>query len=561
MAKKNYSGSFVRRILLICFFLIIVPLLAYIGFIWDRDWRIKLNTIFTEFELKAESILSLYDQWAIFRFYQLGHFTQEIESSDVSMKFIFNDQFVCSFSTKEEMKGKSDFFPHILKQAYQKGELIFAGQNPYTQTKEIFVVKRVGDELRGLSVNAANWMSHFTPYRHFELSLVEATSQTKDFSLSQLKEWRKSVGFFEAHSLRNRHLTLILILPHTLFDVQMTLPEAEIAKIEGGNLFHSVLFFFILILLIGGIATWWLVRKMSRPFYQLAEVMHAVGEKDYTGKYQQAPFGFEINAIGERFNQMLQALLENMEEAKGRELLAKELQIGQDVQNELLPKEIPQFPGLDFGWGFLPAQEVAGDFYDLFAKDDNHLMLAIADGSGKGISACLYSLMVRSMLRSYAQSEEDLAQVITSVNHLFCQDTRDTGNFVTAWVGFYHIRDRKLTYTSAGHLPGILLHPNGELEELMTKGIALGATESQQIEVKQIILQPGSLLLLYTDGVIEAHNEKGELFGKSRLYDRVRDFRSLSSQALIDQLFKEIYQFANGASQHDDVTLLGFKIS
>lgn len=258
---------------------------------------------------------------------------------------------------------------------------------------------------------------------------------------------------------------------------------------------------------------------------------------------------------------MIEKLLKNMEEAKNervaRELLTKELQIGRLIQKELFPTHLPTFPHLEIGTGFLPAQEVAGDFYDLYPKQDR-LFLAIADGSGKGVSPCLYSLIVRSIMRSRFVTGEEVDEILNQTNQLFCDDTGMTGNFVTSFAGIYDANKKTLTFANAGHFPAILIHPSGAIEELTTPGIALGVERSAQIEKKEVVLQEGSFLFLYTDGVIEAENKSGEFFGKTRLIDFLTTVREKPAQAIIDSLIIEVQNFAQGAFQ-DDLTALGLK--
>lgn len=540
MAKKKFYGSLARRILSICFVLIIIPLIFYSAIIWDRDWRIKLDTIFSELTLLGGSSLEIYDQW-----YTLSQLELEKNSSPDLI----------------------DLLPET------EGNSVFAVYNPETKQEEIVVLKRFGSEVRALSVSADDWIKLFVPSSQFDVSIVNPPNQfvvstAKHFDHSKEVVFTlpfKKLSFSEAFSLRNKHLSLRLPLPKALFALQIEISREQIKQLEGGNLFKRLVEFMALFMILGGLGAWWLIHRMARPLNQLEHVMDAVEVKDYDRRYREDRFGFEINALGLKFNEMIEILLRNMEEAKNQrvksELLLRELQIGQEVQQELLPKEIPQFPGLKFGRGFVPAKEVGGDFYDLFVKDKAQMMLAIADASDKGISACLYSLIARSLLRSYTQSEENLADTVLQTNNLFYRDAQATSNFVTAWVGFYHVQDQTLNFTSAGHLPAVLLHPNGEIEELTTSGIALGVTLLKEVEVRTVKLSPGSLLFLYTDGVIETHNEKGELFGKSRLFDFLKTHRALEPQQLIDRLIAEVDQFAKQIAQHDDLTVLCLKNS
>lgn len=537
---------------MICLTLIIIPLIFYSVLIWDRDWRIKLDTIFSELRIIGDSSLEIYEEWLEIKELQL----ENKSAKDNETYFVFSRE------------GKADFFQKELDTAFSEGIVVFVGLNPNNNKEEIFVFKRFGDELRGLSVDGLTWINLFVPNPQFDVSIRDKSgafvlSTAKHFDHSQEVIFHlplPDLSFKQAFALRNKHLSLRVPLPNALFDFQIEISREQIKQLEGGNVFKRLGEFMILLIVIGGIGAWRLIHRMARPYDQLEHVMDAVEVKDYNRRYQHDRFGFEINTLGMKFNEMIEVLLRNIEEAKTErvkaELLLKELQIGQAVQKELLPKEIPQFSGLRIGHGFVPAKEVGGDFYDLFVKDKNQLMLAIADASDKGISACLYSLIARSLLRGFTQKEQTLSDAILQTNNLFYRDVQTTNNFVTAWVGYYQVEEQMLTYTSAGHYPALLVHPNGQIEELTTAGIALGVSILQEVQMRSIQLTLGSILLLYTDGVVEAHNEKGELFGKSRLFDFVISHRTLEPQQLIDQLIAEVGQFAKQIAQHDDLTVL-----
>jgi len=375
-----------------------------------------------------------------------------------------------------------------------------------------------------------------------------------------VESWKKNFGFpsislIEKNTpkMLDKGIALDVPVEDANFAIRVTLSPEEIHQFSGTGFLSHTLILLAIVVIVGGLGALFMIMRIGKPLRQLQRVMGQVESGSHDIRYSQDRFGFEINDLGAHFNGMLSALLQNMEKAK-------ELEIGRNVQNQLLPKEIPSFPGLSIGKGFAPAKEVAGDFYDLFVRGPNELLIALADGSGKGVSACLYSLLVRSMLRSHALAGEELKEIIQKTNHLFCLDTGDTGNFVTAWVGLYSAQTQVLEYTSAGHMPGILIDEEGKIEELTTEGVALGAMEIDQVFVGSIKIKSGSLLFLYSDGITEAHNEKGELFEKARLMEFLSAHRTLESQKLIDHLIMEVNQFAGALAQHDDLTALCIQV-
>lgn len=323
----------------------------------------------------------------------------------------------------------------------------------------------------------------------------------------------------------------------------------------------------MVVIIVGGLATWWLTHSMSRPFKALCKTMRDVESGNLEARFQEQKMGFEINVVGGIFNHMIDSLLKHMHSAENervaKETLAKELRIGQDVQKSILPKSVPAFSNLDIASGFVAAKEVGGDFYDLFTvqrQGDDHLMCVVADTAGKGISACFYSLGLRSMLRSYGALENELGQVLLQTNNVFCQDTLDSGMFVTAWVAYIDEKSKKMVYSSCGHPPTLIKRKNGNLESLTTPGIALGVSHLDHVPTEETQLETGDLLLLYSDGITEAHNDKKELFGDKRLAEFLQKHPCDNAQKIVDDLMIEIGTFTTGVAQFDDMTLLVIRI-
>lgn len=348
------------------------------------------------------------------------------------------------------------------------------------------------------------------------------------------------------------------------FTLALTVDETSINYLQKRTYFFRFLSFFFFVGILGGALVWALMRRISRPLKSLCTVMERVGEGAVHIRYSPDWMGFEINALGNRFNQMLDSALQHIQEAEKqrleREKLAEELRIGHEIQLGLLPSHLPEFKEMDIGSGFLPAREVGGDFYDVFRLTNGSLFIAIADTAGKGISACLYSLGLRSILKSLASLSSDLSEIILRANDLFLQDVKHSGMFVTLWAAIYDPVDQSLVYCSQGHPPAILLR-KGKEEELWTAGISLGAQTLDVVSVKTVKLAKGDLLFLYTDGVIEAHDEDRNLFGKKRLSEFLVRSEKLGSSEITENLLEEISLFSQGVPQHDDIAVLAIGIT
>ncbi|HSX37607.1 MAG TPA: SpoIIE family protein phosphatase [Chlamydiales bacterium] len=343
----------------------------------------------------------------------------------------------------------------------------------------------------------------------------------------------------------------------------LSIPVDAVAKLhKTWYLYHflSLLFF---VGCIGGLFVWLITKRIAKPLRRLCEVMKRVGEGAQHARYQPDRMGFEINEIGKQFNQTLDLLLKRTAEAEreriARERLAEEWKIGRDIQGNLFPSSFPEFKGLDIASEFLPAQEVSGDFYDLFPLEDGKLMIAIADTAGKGISACLFSLGLRSALRALAAEGMLLSEIVLRANDLLWKDVRHNGMFITLWLGIYDSNAMSLEFCTQGHPPGYFLR-NHHLEELWTAGIAMGAQAFDVVATKKQSLQIGDLLFLYTDGVIEACDSEGAIFGARRLKELLIQSRLQSSRSIVQNVMKEIGEFSSNTLQHDDKTLLAIRV-
>lgn len=323
---------------------------------------------------------------------------------------------------------------------------------------------------------------------------------------------------------------------------------------------------YLAILLIGITLSLLFVKRMTKPISDLAQVMQEIQEGNIDARYKKDLFGFEINALGVIFNNMLNSLIENqskaVQERVKKEAYLKEMKLGQQAQLSLLPQKMPKIRGVEIAERYIPAIEVGGDFYDVFIINKNgeeFIYLIVADASGKGVQACFYSLSARSMLRMYAQYFDGIQDVMHATNALFCNDVGDTGMFITVGACIYHPKSRELEYYFSGHNPGLIRRKKGTIETLELQDIAMGLVAEGTGKAKKVKLEKGDLFLLYTDGVTEAHDKEQKLFGEARLKEFLLT-HDIPAHDLLDLLVEEVNAFASGRLQHDDITLLAMKI-
>ena len=350
-------------------------------------------------------------------------------------------------------------------------------------------------------------------------------------------------------------------IPKTNFSFVIATPEA-VHFVDFPKLVFKILWILTGMVILGGGVTLLLIKKLSKPLKELTATMKEIERGNLSHRFHKQKMGFEINAIGRIFNETVDSLEVHMEavqkERIDKETYEKELKIGQEVQRSILPKNVPDYPGIQMAARFLSAKEVGGDFYDFLVKD--RLMISIADTAGKGISACLYSLSVRSLLKGYGQVYPHLDRIIQETNALFCQDTGETGVFVTAFVAFFDPTTRIFEYTNCGHLPALCFKKNGRVKTLTTKGMALGVAPFDHVEVRRMQLESEDLLVLFTDGIIEAHNKDFSQFHQKRLIRSIRKIRGKNPEQIVQAVIEEVMAFAGGTPQFDDLSLVAIKV-
>ncbi len=225
-------------------------------------------------------------------------------------------------------------------------------------------------------------------------------------------------------------------------------------------------------------------------------------------------------------NRELQRTIE--QEAAERALHGQELEQAREIQQSLLPKEIPQITGFAIAGAWEPARVVGGDYFDVIRLSETRLGICIADVVGKSISAALLMANVQASVRAFAAESTSPAQLCQRVNSVLCSSI-GTGKFVTFFYGVLDAAEKTLQFSNAGHLPPILIRTRGQVQELDSGGAVLGVFPAWQYEDSRVRLEPGDRLLLFTDGITEAGLPGGEEFGEQRLIQGVRQSAAAST--------------------------------
>lgn len=241
-------------------------------------------------------------------------------------------------------------------------------------------------------------------------------------------------------------------------------------------------------------------------------------------------------------------------EALQTERIRQELRVAGLIQQTLLPREVPRIPGWEIASFYRPARAVGGDFFDFIHYPDGRIGLVIGDVTDKGMPAALLMATTRATLRTMAQRAEAPGAVLRETNNAICPDVPPS-MFVTCLYAILDPRTGRLVYANAGHnLP--YRERGGQVSELRATGMPLGLLPEMDYEEYETVLERGERLLLYSDGLVEAHNPQREMFGNPRMEALVADGYTDAS-AMIQKLLNELEQFAGSEwEQEDDITLV-----
>ena len=251
-----------------------------------------------------------------------------------------------------------------------------------------------------------------------------------------------------------------------------------------------------------------------------------------------------------------------LEERTQLNRLLEELALASQLQSASLPRPheaLKLLPWIDLHAQMRPAKEVGGDFYDYLMLDDRHLMLVVGDASGKGISAAMFVLMTRTLLRANVSLQQSPAQSLFATNNALERDNQAM-IFTTVFLGILDLHTGQLNYANAGHNPPYIIHANGHVQRLDgAAGVMLGVMPDFEYRNAATVLVPGDCMLMYSDGITEAHNPNQTLYGEDNMVQVLKAHAASGSQALVTQLFAQVDVFADSAEQFDDMTVLAYR--
>lgn len=285
----------------------------------------------------------------------------------------------------------------------------------------------------------------------------------------------------------------------------------------------------------------------------------AIGTIHLFSGEQRAFSPFEVRLVT-AISQMLGTAIQNArldaQKSQSRRVL-RQLHLAANVQRRMLPGDLPSLKPFDIAARYVPSFELGGDFYDVIDLD-GHLGIAIGDVVGKGVAASLLMASVRASLRAYAQDVYDLDEIIARVNNALTRDTLDN-EFATLWYGVFDPQSLRLTYCNAGHDPPMLMR-GGKLHQLDVGGMIVGVQSDVEYEKGLFDMARGDVILLYTDGLVDSFNDKGQKFGRKRIIDAFTAAQGMSATDAINHILWQVRKFTGPRQGLDDTTLVVVKI-
>jgi sigma-B regulation protein RsbU (phosphoserine phosphatase) len=319
---------------------------------------------------------------------------------------------------------------------------------------------------------------------------------------------------------------------------------------------------FLVIELVALIISWRLTRSITTTVDKLNEATERVKAGDFSHRIN-LPAHDQLTALGEAFDGMTASVERLLRESLEKTRLEGELEIAREVQNRLFPESAPDVAGLNLYGLCKPARTVSGDYYDFLLLGEGRVAVVVGDISGKGISAALLMATLQSALHaqfydghgvSPAVWPPQTAEVVSRLNRqLYASTPRE--KYVTLFYGVYDSGTRKFAYTNAGHLPPVLFRRD-RIQRLEGGGTVVGLFPSARYEQVEVQIEPGDLLLAFTDGMTEPENNYGQEFGEERLLDVARRARSSPPEVMMDEIYRAVSDWTGSPELQDDMTLV-----
>jgi sigma-B regulation protein RsbU (phosphoserine phosphatase) len=297
--------------------------------------------------------------------------------------------------------------------------------------------------------------------------------------------------------------------------------------------------------------------NLTRPLQEIIRVLKTVRDGDLDHKVRVTT-NDEIGYTGEVINEMTEGL-------KERDRMRHSLELAREVQQNLLPKKVPQIRGLDIAGTSIYCERTGGDYYDYLQwnqHQEGKIGVVVGDVSGHGIPSALLMTTARALIRKGTTLSDSIAMIVSDVNRQLSNDVQESGRFMTLFYSMIDGIDKRMRWVRAGHDPAIFYDPvTDTFEELKGSGIALGVDGNWQFEENQKVgLVKGQIIAIGTDGIWEAHNVKGEMFGKNQICEIIQQNAKGNANEILAAVIDALKNHTNDQKPEDDATLVIVKV-
>ena len=307
------------------------------------------------------------------------------------------------------------------------------------------------------------------------------------------------------------------------------------------------------------------IHRSTKPLQLLAKSADEVAKGNFRSTLPELKYTDEISQLRDSFDNMQHSLTQYIDQLKTttaqKAAIEHELNIARNIQLSMVPTEFPQWSDIEIYASLTPAKAVGGDLYDFFIRD-NELVFCIGDVSGKGVPAALFMTMTRSLFRAYAANETMPDRIVSQMNRDLSENN-EICMFVTLFVGILDLTSGLLRYCNAGHEAPLVIHKE-TCQLPVDNAYPVGAYTDSAYQTQTAVLEQGSTIFLYTDGLSEAMVDGYKMFGEKRILDEVDraiQAEQLSPKALIDRMTQAVHAFVGDFEQSDDLTMMAIRQS
>ncbi len=408
-------------------------------------------------------------------------------------------------------------------------------------------------------------MAHPKPGLVMNETIFSVAEERKDPAIRDLGKlmMQGKGGYVWGQNIMDNNMSLILYDPvaSSGWSLGIVFPKKEILKDA-----HTLRLKMEILGAIGFILVFVVIITISRsitmPLTVLARTTTEIAKGNLD--FQLPPFKThdEVGKLADMFISMRDSLKLHIEEltmaTAARQKMESELRIAHDIQMNMVPRTFPPFPGrkeLDIVAFLKPAKEVGGDFYDFFFINENHLLVVLGDISGKGVPAALLMARIMTLIKTEARGSQECEGIMSLVNREFSLNN-DECMFATTFLAILNTDTGELSFCNGGHNSPLIIEESGHVEFIKKAGSPpVGIDEDSLFKRDMLIMKPGDLLFMYTDGVTEAFNEYSEFFGNERLKEAVTLHKKRDLPDLVEKVIQAVESFAGKQEQSDDITI------